>query len=98
MFAFKDIGKTFKRYFTLYTALYKDKRTPRVARIFLWMAIGYAMLPFDLIPDFIPIIGHIDDTIIIPVFIFIALRFIPSTLYKEHYKKIFQNTMPAPNK
>lgn len=75
----------------LYQALYGDKRTPKAAKVFLGLAIGYFFLPFDLIPDFIPVIGHLDDVIIIPGLIFVAMRFIPKTLYQEHYRAIFKN-------
>ena len=91
MISFKKLKNNFKKYIELYKSLYKDKRTPLISKILLWLAIGYAVLPFDLIPDFIPIIGHIDDAIIIPGFIFFALKFIPKSLYREHSDRIFKN-------
>ena len=54
-----------------------DKRTPRIAKWFLGLAIGYALSPIDLIPDSIPVLGHLDDVIIVPGLIAIALKFIP---------------------
>lgn len=87
---FKEIGDNLKKYILVYKALYQDKRTPRLAKVFLWMAIGYFFLPFDLIPDFIPVLGHLDDAIIIPALIFIALKLIPKSLYQEHYQNVFK--------
>lgn len=87
---FKRIQSTFKRHLTLYKNLYRDKRTPLIAKIFLGLAIGYALLPFDLIPDFIPVIGHLDDIIIIPGLIFIAIQFIPKEVYDKHRSDIFK--------
>jgi uncharacterized membrane protein YkvA (DUF1232 family) len=62
----------------------KDSRTPLVSKILLSLAIGYLLLPFDLIPDFIPIFGQIDDIIIVPLLIYIALKLIPKELIEEH--------------
>ena len=88
MKSFNTIKNEFKNYLRLYKELYKDQRTPRISKIFLWLALGYLMMPIDLIPDFIPVIGQIDDLIIVPGLIFLALKFIPKSLYDEHYKEI----------
>ncbi len=77
------IRTSFKRELRTYRLLIRDPRTPRVAKITLGLAIGYALLPFDLIPDFIPIIGHLDDAIIVPSLIFLAFRFIPREIVEE---------------
>ncbi len=86
---FRELRDNLRKYIRVYQALYKDPRTPRLAKVFLWMAIGYFFLPFDLIPDFIPVLGQLDDAIIIPALIFIALKLIPKSLYQEHYQKVF---------
>ncbi len=84
----KDIRSHLKKRLILYKSLYQDKRTPLLAKIILWIAIGYAFLPLDLIPDFIPIIGQLDDILIVPGLIYLALKFIPKEVYLEHKNKI----------
>jgi uncharacterized membrane protein YkvA (DUF1232 family) len=72
-----------KREIAVYRLLLKDKRTPRVSKILLALAVGYLIMPFDLIPDFIPGLGQLDDVIIIPSLIFVALRLTPRDLIAE---------------
>ena len=86
----KQIQKALKNHADLYVSLYKDKRTPKISKALLWCAMGYFFLPFDLIPDFIPVIGQFDDLIIVPGLIYLSLRFIPKSLYQEHYGTIFR--------
>lgn len=54
-----------------------------LAKILLGLAIGYALLPFDLIPDFIPVIGHLDDLVIVPGLVIMALWLIPQTVVAD---------------
>jgi len=52
------------------------------------MAIGYLLLPIDLIPDFIPVIGHLDDLVIVPGLIYLALKMIPDEVVAECRRKV----------
>lgn len=65
----------------------RDPRTPWPARLMAAIAIGYALSPIDLIPDFIPVIGYLDDLVLIPLFILIARRLIPPDLLAEHRER-----------
>ena len=76
-----------KRNIALYKALYLDPRTPRLARVLLWLAIAYALSPIDLIPDFIPGVGHLDDVIIVPLLAIVAVKLVPHEVYEEHRNK-----------
>jgi uncharacterized membrane protein YkvA (DUF1232 family) len=62
--------------YALYLA-YKDPRTPWYARIFAAAVVGYAFSPIDLIPDFIPVLGYLDDLLLVPLGITLAMKMIP---------------------
>lgn len=61
----------------IYFAL-KHPQTPFYAKIFAAIIVGYALSPIDLIPDFIPVVGYLDDVILLPLGIAIAIRLIPT--------------------
>ena len=79
----KKTGHEIKREIKVYRRVLKDNRTPKIAKIFLGLAIGYLLLPFDIIPDFIPVIGHLDDLIIVPALVIIALKMIPTEVIED---------------
>ncbi len=62
--------------FTLYFAAH-DHRTPWYAKLIVAAIVAYALSPIDLIPDFIPIIGYLDDLVLIPIGIVLAIKLIP---------------------
>jgi uncharacterized membrane protein YkvA (DUF1232 family) len=62
----------------------RDKRTPWYARAFGLLVAAYALSPIDLIPDFIPILGLVDDAILIPAGIWLFLKMLPPNLFEEH--------------
>ncbi|MCR4722548.1 MAG: DUF1232 domain-containing protein [Eubacteriales bacterium] len=66
----------------LYMAL-KDNRTPLTAKLLAFFAVAYALSPIDLIPDFIPIIGYLDDLLLLPMLVGLTVRFIPREVYAE---------------
>jgi len=63
----------------------KSKDTPAIAKIFAGITIAYALSPIDLIPDFIPVLGYIDDIILLPILIALTIKFIPKETF-ERYK------------
>ena len=88
MDAIKATGRELKKKLALYRLVLKDPRPPRLPKVLLWLAIGYTLLPFDLIPDFLPVIGHIDDVIIVPLLVVLALRLIPVEVIEDCRKKV----------
>lgn len=61
----------------------RDGRTPVMAKIVAGAVAAYALSPVDLIPDFVPVLGYLDDLIIVPLGILIAIRLIPAPLLSE---------------
>jgi uncharacterized membrane protein YkvA (DUF1232 family) len=68
-------------------ALYLASRDPRVpwyAKALAVLVAGYALSPIDLIPDFIPVLGYLDDVILVPLGVVLAVRLIPPAIMAEH--------------
>ena len=65
----------------------KHRETPLAAKVLAVIAVAYALSPIDLIPDFIPIIGLLDDLILLPALIAIAIRLIPPDIFEECRKE-----------
>jgi uncharacterized membrane protein YkvA (DUF1232 family) len=68
--------------YALYLA-YKDARTPWYARLFAALVVGYAFSPIDLIPDPIPVLGYLDDLVLVPLGVALALKMIPPQVIAE---------------
>ena len=72
--------------YVLYFA-YKDQRTPWYAKLFAALVVAYAFSPIDLIPDFIPILGYLDDVILVPLGIMVAIKLMPQSVIEENRLK-----------
>ncbi|MGE5334697.1 MAG: YkvA family protein [Nitrososphaerota archaeon] len=68
--------------YALYLA-YRDPRVPWYARLFAAAVVGYAFSPIDLIPDIIPVLGYLDDLVLVPLGIVLALKMIPADVMVE---------------
>lgn len=79
----KSLAAKFKQELAVYRLVLKHPQTPWPAKLFLGLAVAYLVMPFDLIPDFIPLIGQLDDLLIIPLLLYLALLFIPKTLIES---------------
>jgi uncharacterized membrane protein YkvA (DUF1232 family) len=61
----------------------RDPRTPRLPKVMAVCTVAYALSPIDLIPDFIPVLGYLDDIIILPLAILLIVKLIPPPLMAE---------------
>src|SRR5438874_12532974 len=68
--------------YVLYLAV-RDPRTPWYARAVAAAVVAYALSPFDLIPDFIPVLGYLDDLIVVPLGIALALKLVPDPVMSD---------------
>lgn len=66
----------------VYRRVLADPRTPRTARWLLGLAVGYAASPVDLIPDWVPVLGYLDDLVVVPLLVWLALRAIPQEVVR----------------
>ena len=73
----KKIAGQLKAEFAFYKRLQQHPQTPKLAKALLWLAIAYLLMPFDLIPDFLPVIGQLDELVIIPILLYWALKLTP---------------------
>jgi len=68
--------------YALYWA-YRDPRTPFRAKAFIWLVVAYAASPIDLIPDFIPVLGYLDDLLLLPIAISLVSKMIPEEIMTD---------------
>lgn len=79
----REWARTIKREVAVLWIAARDPRTPIIAKVVAAMVAAYALSPIDLIPDFIPVLGYLDDVIIVPLGIMLALKLIPNHLTAE---------------
>ena len=81
---------------TIYLAL-KDKDTPISAKIFAGITVAYALSPIDLIPDFIPVLGYLDDVILLPMLVALTIKLIPADILERNRQQaegLWENGKP----
>lgn len=64
----------------------RDPRVPWYAKLLAVCVLGYLFSPIDLIPDFIPVVGYLDDLLIVPAGLFLVIKLIPPEIMDEHRK------------
>lgn len=81
--SWREKTKALKRDITAIGIAARDRRTPWIARLLVVAIIAYALSPIDLIPDFIPVLGYLDDLVLLPAALVLALRLIPPEVMAE---------------
>ena len=84
----KQLARAFKDEVKVYGLVAKHRRTPWTARVLLAAAAAYALSPIDLIPDFIPVVGYLDDILILPALVGLALWMVPKDVVAECRAKV----------
>ena len=82
----RDIARFIPDCIALVRGLLRDPRVPRRHKRLLGLLVGYLALPFDIVPDFIPVAGHLDDALIVVLALRVVLRGSGSELVREHWR------------
>ncbi|MDR1215372.1 MAG: DUF1232 domain-containing protein [Treponema sp.] len=83
----KEKAQQITRNLSILYIAYKRKDVPVIAKIIVVIAVVYALSPLDLIPDFIPVLGYLDDLIILPLLIYLSIKLIPKNIFDECKEK-----------
>lgn len=90
MNAFKKLKASLlslKRELVVLYLAFQDKRTPWYAKVIIFLTVSYALSPIDLIPDFVPVLGYLDDLILLPLTIYLVKFLIPADVLEDCRKK-----------
>ena len=82
----KKAEKLKRNTYALYLA-YRNPKVPWYAKVFIIWIVGYVISPFDLIPEFIPVVGYLDDIIILSAGIYLSMKMIPQEVWEECKRK-----------
>lgn len=88
----KSWAKQQKRKLLILYFAYKDGRTPWYAKVIAVCVVAYAFSPIDLIPDFIPILGYLDDVVLVPLGVWVAMKLVPQSVIQTCTVKADQRT------
>ena len=87
----KAKAKELKRELLVLHLAAKDKKTGWLPKLVIGLVLAYALSPIDLIPDFIPVLGFLDDLILVPLGIKLAIHLIPKEIIAEYRKKLAES-------
>ena len=92
---FKELARRLKaETYTLYLVV-RDPRTPWFAKLLAGAVVAYALSPIDLIPDFIPVLGYLDDLLLLPLGIWLAVRLVPAEVMQDCRRQAQESPGPV---
>lgn len=97
MISWPQLVKKLKMEINALVEVYRDPRIPWYTRALLAVLLAYLLSPVDLIPDFIPVLGYLDDVILIPLLIFLVLKLTPGYVIEEARERA-RKEISAPHK
>lgn len=86
----QQLARQLKQQLRVLLLAWRDPRVPWYAKALAICTLGYAFSPIDLIPDFIPVLGYLDDLLILPLSIMLTMKLIPSVVWQEYTLKAQQ--------
>lgn len=93
-----DKVKQIKRKISILLITFRKKETPWYAKAIIGITIAYALSPIDLIPDFIPILGYLDDLVILPILIMLSIKLIPKDVLIQSENELVEKGANKPQK
>ena len=91
LYKLKSKVKKLKKEIQVLSIAYSDPRTPWTAKLLIGLTVGYLLSPIDLIPDFIPVLGILDDLVLVPLLITASLKLIPEIVILEAREEVLKN-------
>lgn len=91
----RDLLDAVRRELDVYRRALLDERTPRVAKWLLGGAVAYLLSPIDLIPDFIPVLGQLDDVVVVTALVQTAIKMIPDEVMQDARRVVKARQSPA---
>ena len=80
----KERASSLKRDIPAVFLALKAKETPALAKIMAFLTVAYALSPIDLVPDFIPVLGYLDDVLILPALVALTVKLIPTDIFERY--------------
>ncbi|RMW99921.1 DUF1232 domain-containing protein [Legionella jordanis] len=93
----KQFAETMRLQLRTLNEIRLDPRTPWIAKFIILIVVAYAISPIDLIPDFIPVLGYIDDLILLPLGIYLAIKLIPKEVWLDCRMRAQNGKAPLPS-